>query len=438
MKTGKLALALVAALLASAPIAPTGAFAAPFLIDRGIIGLSILSEYGTPDVSGDTVVYVARTTAPLGKWRVLAFNVRSGVTTTVASDPDFDLTLPAISGDWVVWERNLDIKAKNLKTGVVKDVTNDGISTVEIAPQVSGGYVTYMAFNGVDWDVKAKNLGNTDAPFSVADGPGWQVSPSISGGRVAYTDNASGSFNIRVKTLGSSAPAEKITDNAVDQALPSIGDHMIAWQVRNASGHWMLRYFDWYTGETRDGPTSNTHDVMNPQVSGDRILYDLSNGADQDLLVWDARVARTAAFPFPFVLAETSGNEWWGKMSGKDVVFTVNTSPYFARLAAPSITLNSVPKRIRRGARITLKGSISDQGHRIGKAVLGVERLSSGKWTRIKTITATSSGTFSTTTPKNTSKKQYRVVYDGQLVFLGATARNHLSAISSVRTAWPR
>ena len=58
----------------------------------------------------------------------------TGITSTVVTDATYDLQQPAISGDWMVW-LGTDIHAKNLKTGVKKNVTNDGGTTVELAPQ---------------------------------------------------------------------------------------------------------------------------------------------------------------------------------------------------------------------------------------------------------------------------------------------------------------
>jgi hypothetical protein len=104
----------------------------------------------------------------------------------------------------------------------------------------------------------------------------------------------------------------------------------------------------------------------------------------------------------------------------------------------PSISLSSVPSRISRGGHIHLTGSISDLGHRIGGAKLYVEKYAAGKWTPIKLLTASTTGTFSYKTPAAHSKTKYRVVYNGNVDLLDAPASEHLSTVSAVKTAWPR
>lgn len=436
MKTGRFRVALLIAVLTLAVLAPATAMASAWFNPRGLLGLSLMADYNEPDISGSNIIYTTRSTAIGAKWYLRRFNLTSGGTYTFVSDAVYDLQQPAISGDWVVWTRNHDIRAKNIKTGTTKNVTNDGGTTDELAPQVSGNYVVWQAWDGSSWNVKAKNLTTTGSPFTVAAGSANQWSPSIYGKRVAYLDNSNGHSNVYVKTIGSSAAPKKITDNGINQFDPSIGDHLVAWRVTD--GDYMIRYFNYYTGETYNGPTNAAQPLLNPQVAGDRILYNISNGSDQDLYVWDARVAKASAPYASFLLADSTANDHWGKISGNSVAYMSGSSPYKGRLAAPSISLASVPKRIRHGARLHLKGSITDQGQRIGGAKLGIERYGSGKWSRIKTITASSTGSFSYYTPKNYSKKQYRVVYDGVWVLFQATARNHLSTVSGSKTAWPR
>jgi hypothetical protein len=128
----------------------------------------------------------------------------------------------------------------------------------------------------------------------------------------------------------------------------------------------------------------------------------------------------------------------WGRIDGNQLTYMSGNIVYFAKLVVPTISLDPVPSRIAHGGHIHLKGSISDQGHRVGGATIGIERYGSGRWTRIKTLTATSAGAFSYQTPKNSVKTKYRVVYDGKIDHFGSPSADHLSAVSSVKTAWPR
>jgi hypothetical protein len=438
MKTGRGRLVLVVAILVSVLAVPSAAIANGFFIERGLWGISFGQTYDTPDLSGGNVIF-SEQPAPGSLWAIWRFNIASGSTTLVHSEPALNQYGSRVSGDWVVWHSNSDIKAKNIKTGAFKDVTADAAAKADAAPEISGTYVVWMSWDGSTWDVKGKNLAAPGSPLNIADGAGNQSAPAIYGDRVAYIDDVSGHANVLVKTIGSSAAPKKITDNAVDQTDPSIGDHLVAWLVHNGTGKDMIRYYDYNTGLTYDGPSNATYDMINPQVSGDRILYHtFLNASDADLYVFDTRIAKTNGSLSAIRLASTGDDEKLGMISGDEVVFIAGASPYWGKLAAPGISLSAVPTRIAHGGHIHLKGYISDQGHRIGSATLGIERYSSGKWTLIKTLTASSTGTFSYQTPKTYSKTPYRVVYDGRIAFASAAARNHLSAVSVAKTAWPR
>lgn len=416
---------------------PAAATASPWVTERAITGNLVPGIlYATPVISGNNIVYGS--TASGGHQALHWFSLTSATSSPFFSDATNPATQPQISGDWVVWSLNNDIRAKRLGTPTVRNVTNDGDTTAELSPDVSGTYVVWWANDGVSWNVRAKNLVSSAAPFTVAGGAGNQFAPSVSGKRVAYLDDSNGHPNVYVKTIGSGAAPLKITNDAVDQSDPDIGSHLVAWLVPNADGHKMIRYYDFNTGETSDGPTSATADMSAPEVSGDRILYSVSNGSDQDLYVWDTRIARLYALYDGTLLESTPTDEGSGSISGNEIAFISGDTPFWGRLAVPSISTRAVPRRIAHGARLHLRGSISDQGHRLGRVALGVERVVAGKWQRFKTITASAAGTFSYYTPRNYSKRQYRIVYDGAWVLFLPGFGNHLSTVGSARTAWPR
>ena len=315
MKTGGFRYALLIAVLSLAVIAPTTAMASAWFNGRGLIGLSLLADYNEPDISGSNIIYSTRSTAVGAKWYLRRFNLTSGGTSTFASDATYDLQQPAISGDWVVWTRNHDIRAKNIKTGATKNITNDGGTTDELAPKVSGNYVVWQAYDGSSWNVKAKNLTTTGSPFTVAGGAGNQWSPSIYGKRVAYLDNSNGHSNVYVKTIGSSAAPTKITDNGINQFDPSIGDHLVAWRVTDGRLH------DPVLQLLHRGDVQRAFERIaghpEPAGGGDRILYNVSNGSDQDLYVWDARVAKASAPYASFLLVRQHSERSLGQDSGQ-------------------------------------------------------------------------------------------------------------------------
>jgi len=421
-------------------VAPAIATANPFVVERSIMGFN--PDFPTllaPDISGDTIVYGLEPT--LGARTVPVFSLARGDVTSILSSSPWDITAQSVSGDWVVYSANSDIRARNIKTGTSKGVTTDAATLWDGLPAVStadGAYVVWSRFSGGQYDVLGRNLGISGSPFTVAGGTGNQTFPVIHGKHVAYIDGASGTDTVFVKTIGSAAEPVRLTTDGHAQAVPDIGDHLVVWLAYNTSGWYFIRYYDFNTGLVYDGPSSTQQSMLNPQVSGDRILYNVFNGANQDLYVYDTRIAKTDAVGASFVIAATTNEDRFGRIDGNQLTYMTGNIVYFARLVVPSISLSAVPGRIPHGGHIHLKGSISDQGHRIAGATIGIERYGSGKWTRIKTLTATSTGTFSYQTPKNYTKTKYRVVYDGKVDHFGAPSANHLSAVSAVKTAWPR
>jgi hypothetical protein len=424
---------------------PPAAVADAFVTTRTLTGTELDPPvYRQPDISGDHVVYGVWTDG--GHQLLRGFDLPLASSTFNRADPTQDLVTPRISGNWVVWwtSNTQDIAAMKADgTGRI-DVTNDGSAGHDSVPDVStadGAYVVWSVATDGQIDVHAKNLGINGKVFTIAGGTGDQGQASIYGKRVAYTDDSSGKSTVFVKTIGSSAAPLKISADGATQYAPEIGSHLVAWLTGNTNGKLRIKYYDYDTGFVYDGPTSATSNLERLDISGDRIVYTMHNGSDYDVYVFDTRLAKTDFAFASLKVAGTSADETDPKIDGSKIVYSAGTveggSVMLAKLAVPSISLKSVPTRISHGGKIKLAGTISDQGISIGSASLGVEKYGSGKWTRIKTITATATGTFSTYTPKNYSKTKYRVVYDGKHSLFGSGLGNHLSSVSAVRTAWP-
>jgi hypothetical protein len=439
MSFGRPQTTLVATAIALVLAAPASAYAGSYLIERGIIGAEpTAATFSNPDISGSNIVYGRQ---PEGAPRAFcSFSLTRGLWAwMLGGAPGIDRQ--AVSGDWAVWQANGDIGASDLRVNSVLSITTDAAAKADGMPAVStadGAYVVWQRESLGQYDIKGKALGTTGLIFTVASGVGDQTAPAIYGKRVAYLDDSGGVDTVYVKTIGGTSASMKLTSDGKQQWSPDIGDHLVAWEVLNASGRSSIRYYDFDTGQLYDGPSSATDNMWNPQVSGDRILYMHAHGSHYDLEIWDTRIAKTTQSMASFQLAPTTFGDMYGRIDGNQIAYLAGNIVYFAKLAAPSIALNAVPTRIAHGGHIHLTGSISDRGNRIGGAVLGIEKYASGKWTRVKTLTASSTGTFSYKTPKTYSKTKYRVVYDGHVSMLGAPVTDHLSTRSAVKTAWPR
>jgi hypothetical protein len=435
---------VVALVLAVSLLVPVAAMASGMTYDKNLIsGFLNFNDYNKPDVSGDNVVFLTKSVlSPTAKWEVDRYNLRSGVVSQIAVDATFDCDEPAIDGSWVVWQVGLDIHAKNLSTGATKAVTNDALSTLDLAPAISGTYVVWSSYNGTDWDVWGRNISGTHAKFLVAGGTGDQSEPSIYGKRVAYRDASAilpSAGQIKVKTIGSSAGPKLITSNLIDQDSPSIGNHLVAWRATGI-GHKVIKYYN-YDTDTTAVVASGSVDMFNPQVSGDRVLYDFANGANlKDTEIFDARVNRTSTtLQLPFSVDNTTGDEIWGKVDGNKFVYLSGGYPSLGKMMTPSLSVGSVPKRIVHKGKLHLTGKLSDQGIPMAGSTVRLEKYSSGTWNLVRTATTNSSGNYSVYSNANGSgKTKYRIGYDGAFALFGPIYNSHFSAVSSVKTAWPR
>jgi len=443
MKHGRIRLVLAIAVLAIALVVPTVAAADGWVLNRGLIGFSMGgTEWAQPQVSGHWAAYLARPTA--GLWSLYVYDLGRDVgPVQIAHDAVWNVDTPAISGDNVVYQMGFDIYVKNVSTGALKTITSDGLTTLEVAPAISGKYVVWSAYNGVDSDVWGKDFTSTKPKFLIAGGAGNQGEPAIYGTRVAYRDATTilpGAGQIKVKTIGSTAAPKMITNNLIDQNSPSIGDHLVAWRAQ-VGGVWVIRYYNYDTALTYDGPSDPAQDMQNPQVAGDRILFDYSNGSDKDMWVFDVRAHRSSgSLMTSFAMPNTSSDEIWGTIGGNSAVYLSNGFPYWAKFAVPSVSIGSVPTRVPHHGHIHLKGYLTDQGVPLAYTTAYVEKYSSttGKWNKVKTLTTSRTGYYSYTTPTLHSKTKYRVAYDGSITLFASGISRHFSAVSSVRTGWPR
>jgi hypothetical protein len=367
-----------------------------------------------------------------------------------------DSALPPLAGsnawgvvatdDWAVWSEHNDIHALNLRTGAVKHVTND--TRVDSSPQISDADGTYVVWqskvdaNATVSAIKVKNLNTGGSPSTLVSEADFPQNPHIYGKRVAYFGHYNGFSNVFVKTIGSSAAPLRITGftgnvpGVLEQCL-AIGNHIVAWRGWETPTTIFTYYYDYNTGLTKKVFVPGNV-IYDPNVSGDRMIVYVGGDPTWDMRVYDTRIAKTNE-PFALVDVTDGDTGMQGSIDGSRIAYLLDREIHFVKLTVPSISLNSVPKRIPHKGHIHLKGSISDQGIRIGGASLGIERYASGKWTLIKTITASAAGTFSYQTPHNHSKTKYRVVYDGFMgSMFGSQAEEHLSAVSSVKTAWPK
>ncbi len=430
---------LVAA-VAAALIAPAVAAASQFGLDRSLFGLEMSPpQRWKPVIDGDNVIFHQPSEgAPLQR-----YNIATGAFSALPPVHDSGAWGAVVAGDWVAWSEHNDIHAKNLRTGAYKQITND--SRIDQFPSISdadGKYVVWESKASNEATVatiKAKNLSTTGSPFTVVSSTSTMSNPRIHGKHVVYVNKVNGAINLYMKTIGSSAAAKRLTSYAgteMSDPSPSLGSHIVTWRAWEGMFAVKTCYYDFDTSRITTVSVSGNL-VYEPRVSGDRFLMQVGSGT-YDLRVFDTRIARTSEALA--LIDVTDGDEGYdAAIDGSRVVYRVGASSlHYVKLAVPGISLHSVPKRIAHAARIRLWGSISDNGSRIGGAKLDIEKLSSGRWVKIASVTANSSGEFSYYTPKNHSTTYYRVAYNGFMEMFGPPAKQHLSTASATKKAWPR
>ena len=164
----------------------------------------------------------------------------------------------------------------------------------------------------------------------------------------------------------------------------------------------------------------------------------MSDGASLDLHVWDFRLQRASGSVVSFPVSDLAGDQESAKVAGNSCVYLSSGWPIWAKFQVPTVKIDTVPVRVPHHGHIHLKGTLTEQGLPIAGAHLRVEEYSGGKWILAKTLTTSASGAYAYKTPTLHAKTKYRVACDGMFSIYVPGVAEHLSAVSAVRTGWPR
>ncbi len=135
---------------------------------------------------------------------VVAYDLVTGQTISVAADPATEEGFPATSGSWVVWESRSSsetgarISARNLDTGELRVIADYG--TINTMPSIDGNLVAFESRAAGNYDVYVHRLLEGDT-FQVTTDPSDQRLNNVFGDLVAYADSRNGSSDVFVSTL---------------------------------------------------------------------------------------------------------------------------------------------------------------------------------------------------------------------------------------------
>jgi len=242
-------------------------------------------------------------------------------------------------------------------TGTETQVTNAAADQFD--PAISGNFVVYTDFSGVDADVWYTDL-LTGLPHAVSTAPGEQqltgvsgdkilftdwnsmdvlvydvatgtttnlsnaagsnsLDPAIGGDLVAWTDDRGGNAEIYARDLSTGEERRITNDPLVDQS-PAVGDGIIVWE--RCDGYACdIFVHDWAAGTTRQLTETPYASERFPDVSGRTVVFQREQGTpvDKDLVAIDLDAPGEKVLPL-------SGDQENAHISGDFVAFNDSAS----------------------------------------------------------------------------------------------------------------
>lgn len=251
------------------------------------------------DVSGNVIVYT-RFDAGTGKGTIRSFTI-GGTDAPVAADPTFDQMNPGIGGTIVAWEDRragqVDIWAKDLATGTVKQITNSAEN--EARPAVDGGRIAYQRrFADGTCQIFVTDFA-TLATTQVTTATGCHNLPDISGNTVVYDGTRAGEQDVFVYDLA--AGRETCLALAGIQHNPNVSGDWVSFEDIN-SGVSVIKLYHVPSGMTFVAVSNSANNYMN-DIDGNHIAYttdltDLNGAGNLDVFLYTFTVQiEPTAFP---------------------------------------------------------------------------------------------------------------------------------------------
>jgi hypothetical protein len=178
----------------------------------------------SPAFNGETVVWEDSRNDETDGTDIYAFN--TGAESKVAGGPG-EQDQPAISNQYIVWIDEGRLRAKDLSSGNVFNVTNGAATQTD--PAVCGS-VAVWSDTGNNSDVYAKDLAG-GSEIAVATSPAVEAYPACDAGRVVYTYAPIGSSSsIRLYNIGT-GQTEVVSSELWNEWRPGISGDRVVWQA---------------------------------------------------------------------------------------------------------------------------------------------------------------------------------------------------------------
>ncbi len=137
-----------------------------------------------------------------GYYEVYAYEIATGLTHLIASDPPLDQRQAATFGDWIVWGAHngsdTTVKAYNRTTDDLRTIADNG-STCRL-PSINGDFIAWESNVSGDYDIWLYRISDGTS-YQVTDHPYDQLLNNVYGNKVAYIDLRDGDLDVYVSTF---------------------------------------------------------------------------------------------------------------------------------------------------------------------------------------------------------------------------------------------
>jgi hypothetical protein len=227
-----------------------------------------------PRISGRSVVWQKGSGSAAEIW---LYNQQGFHQLTLDGQPD---EMPEIDGSIVVWQHQdgQDYEVMRFDGATTSYFTNNNVD--DLCPVPSAGFVGWQGTGAAGKDFFLSP--NSPTPQITGDA-GLDECPVASGGNYAWSKLAGGDRNVWAWfSTGGSPGLYQITSSATEEASPAISGNLIAF-VSGIGAAADIELFDLGIGYTIPVTTDGFED-RNPQVDGNRIVWEHFDGSDWEIL----------------------------------------------------------------------------------------------------------------------------------------------------------
>lgn len=265
----------------------------PAVIHAGAVPVHSLSSGGSPEISGDYIVW-NEDTGISNRSAIYIYGISTGELSIIPGG-EGDRKNPDISGDYVVWEdystRESDIYLYDIGKGEIKPVcTRDGN---QLNPRISGSIVTYTEeVSGGTQDICIYDLRTSEE--SCIEIQAWDiaVTPGEDYLAIFETVNSGRYLSIYDISSGDLRTVRNVTYLPDYGSVPRVSGNTVIWAETDESGNIpasAIFTYDISTGRTNEIFESEDY-LLNPDIDGEYAVWESIEIAPEKRYSYDMKV----------------------------------------------------------------------------------------------------------------------------------------------------